>query len=48
MFPLYNKSNSDDGDDDEEDDDEDDDDANLQWHFHEVALHPLSPDRIRI
>ena len=22
--------------------------GNLQWHFHEVALHPLLPYRIRI
>jgi len=22
--------------------------TNLQWHFHEVALHPLFPDRIGI
>ena len=24
------------------------DNGNLKWHFHEVALHPLFPDRIRI
>ena len=42
MFPPYNKNNSDD------DDDEDDDDGKLQWQFHEVALHPLFADRIRI
>ena len=22
--------------------------GNLQWHFHEVALHPLFPDQIGI
>ena len=22
--------------------------GNLQWHFHEVALHPLFPDRISV
>ena len=22
--------------------------GNLQWHFYEVALHPLFPDRVRI
>ena len=25
-----------------------DNNENLQWHFHEVALHPLFPDRIGI
>ena len=27
---------------------DDDEDENMQCHFHEVPLHPLFPDRIRI